>query len=91
LKFSGAGTFADTAATARNREGASSASRNAIKPPRELPAANATRVDADFADKLVGHPRQETNVVDVEPVRADVTDNVAYVPVTLIRIGIGSD
>ena len=35
----------------------------------------APRVDADFADKLIDHLRQETNVVDVEPVRANVTDN----------------
>src|SRR6202521_2821020 len=40
LKFSGVGRFAATAATARKREGASSARRNAILPPRETPVAN---------------------------------------------------
>src|SRR5262249_19325083 len=41
LKLPGVGTWADTAATARNVEGAPSARRNAMKPPREVPAAKA--------------------------------------------------
>ena len=49
---------------------------------------HAARVDTDFGDELVDHPRQEPHVVDVELVRAVVTDNAARVPIALVRIGI---
>ena len=85
LKFSGAGTFAETAAIARKRFGASSARRNAMKPPREMPSERAAWVDADVADKRVGTP-QESHVVDLPRPRR--RRHVACVPITLVRIGI---
>ena len=47
-----------------------------------------SRIDTDFIDELVDHPRQESHVVDVAPVCTVVTDDAAYVPIALLRIGI---
>ena len=49
---------------------------------------HAVPIDTDFSDERVDHPRQEPHVVDVESVRAVVTDNVARVPIALVPIGI---
>jgi len=49
---------------------------------------HAARIDTDFGDELVDHPRHESHVVDVELVRAVLTDNVTRVPIALVPIGI---
>ncbi len=86
LKLSGVCTLADTAATARNREGASSARRSAMKPPRELPAANMRRGSIPISVASLSTTRgQEPHIVDVGPVRAVVSDSAARVPITPAR------
>ena len=49
---------------------------------------HAPWIDTDFGDDLVDHRRQEPHVVNVELVRAVVTDNVARVPIAFVPIGI---
>src|SRR5215472_4671217 len=64
------------------------------KTKRHMPAArNASCkygawIDTEFGDELVDHPRHESDVVDVELVRAVVADDVARVPVALVPIRI---
>jgi hypothetical protein len=48
----------------------------------------AARIDTDFRDEFVDHPRHESDVVDFELVRAVVADGVARVPVALVPIRI---
>src|SRR5271168_2004550 len=74
LEFSGVGIFAATAATARNREGASRARRNASR-------KHAAPIDTDFTDELIDQRNQELHIVDVDAVRAEVTHFAAVVPI----------
>jgi len=46
----------------------------------------AARIHTDFGDEFVDHSRYESDVVDVELVRAVVADDVARVPVALVSI-----
>ena len=47
----------------------------------------AFRIDADFGDEFVDHPRHESDVVDFELVRAVVANDNAPVPVALEASG----
>src|SRR5438132_11748592 len=76
------------------RDGAEAGRRFDRKTERHMTAPgnagrkHAARIDTDFGDELVDHPRQEPHVVDIELVRAVVTDNIAGVPIALVSIWI---
>ena len=73
---------------AKVRRGFEREAKRHARATRHTCCEHSSRVETDFSDQLVGQRVQESDVIDVERVRAEVADDVAPVPVALVSIGI---